>query len=138
MKNRLFAILGLVTIGLVVTGGALSVSAKEKPDVVVLIKSTVDQAVDQALELYVSRETYFCSYTVAATFDLKSFDSSEGGGITHQDALLPAGLYLRRVSHYNDGYLTRSQKWIKDRNLRMSGLINNFDTNKSFKTQFLS
>jgi hypothetical protein len=133
MKNRLLLILGFITIGFGVTGGALSVSAKEKPDVVIAIDA------DQDFTSYaVSRGTLLtCNSDFVLSIDKAGWPADKGN-VIHFDALLPVAFYLDRVSWQNDPYLHRSEQWIRNRNLFISGLDNTFDTNKSYKTQFLS
>ncbi len=130
MKKYLL-ILGLVTVGTVVIGGSLDVSAKAKQEVVVSLGSV-------QCDLYVPRETADPTFVSYSSFEIGTIALSDQAIGLKFDALLPVEFYLHRVRGYNDNYLYRSQKWIRDRNLRMSGLINSFDTNKSFKTQFLS
>lgn len=125
-------ILGLFAIGIAITGGAYYVSAKEKPDVVYLVD------IDQDYQSYdVSRGTSIGVVEFVASYQAGTAFFGDGSPV-HNDALLPVGFYLDRVTVQNDPYLKRSQKWIRDRNLRISGLQHTFDTNKSFKTQFLS
>lgn len=130
MKKYLL-ILGLFTVGTVLIGGSLDVSAKAKQELVVSFGSVT-------CDLYVPRETADPAIVNFSSFEIATIGLTDKATGFKFNALLPAEFYLYRVRSYNDTYLERSQSWIKDRNLRMSGILNSFDTNKSFKTQFLS
>jgi hypothetical protein len=94
---------------------SFSVSTKEKP--------TYNKC--DIVGIDVSRET----------IDLEPLDLNKSPGFKYE-AIIADVIFIPKITDFNDPFLSRSQRWIKENNLRAT--LRRTETNKSYLTQKLN